>query len=231
MRTVTGVLSSSGRPAQVQVVRPGGTTPESDRPGIASLVGPSWLHAGYTEWNVTGPNPNHDTYHLSIPPVLPGGGGFFDADLEIAFAGGSLGSWQIPMFDCTVTGGPASLVSPAGPRTLSCSGTDADLAPRVVTAGLSRANAPFAIAVAHAGSPTADMTRARRAALLGASGLHPGYQEWDITGANPNHDLYRLSLPPVLPAVGGFSDATLEIALSGGTLGSVQIQMFDCTIS
>ena len=34
--------------------------------------------------------------------VLPGNGGFFDADLDIEFAGGANGAWQIPMFDCTV---------------------------------------------------------------------------------------------------------------------------------
>ncbi len=45
---------------------------------------------------------NGDLYHLNIPPVLPPAGGFFDADLDIAFAGGVNGGWQIPMFDCAV---------------------------------------------------------------------------------------------------------------------------------
>ena len=43
------------------------------------------------------------------------GGGFFDADLEILFEGGALGNWQIPAFDCAVTGGPAWLASGGGP--------------------------------------------------------------------------------------------------------------------
>lgn len=38
-----------------------------------------------------------------MPPVLPAVGGFLDADLEIDFAGGTQGNWQIPMFDYTVT--------------------------------------------------------------------------------------------------------------------------------
>jgi hypothetical protein len=34
--------------------------------------------------------------------VLPRVGGFFDADLEIQFAGGASGGVQVAMFDCTV---------------------------------------------------------------------------------------------------------------------------------
>ena len=51
---------------------------------------------------MTGHNPNGDLFHLNVPPVLPPIGGYFDADLDIEFAGGANGSWQIPMFDCTV---------------------------------------------------------------------------------------------------------------------------------
>jgi hypothetical protein len=47
---------------------------------------------------------------LHISPVLPGNGGCFDAELEIAFDGGANGSLQISMFDCTVSGGPALLI-------------------------------------------------------------------------------------------------------------------------
>lgn len=36
-----------------------------------------------------------------IPPVLPGQGGYFDADLQILYNGGLNGNIQIPMFDCT----------------------------------------------------------------------------------------------------------------------------------
>jgi hypothetical protein len=59
-------------------------------------------HTGYTAWEASGPNPNGDVLTLHAPPVLPPAGGFFDADLQIAFAGGADGEWQIPMLDCTV---------------------------------------------------------------------------------------------------------------------------------
>ena len=102
VHTVTGSLNRTNRPTGVSVIQTASGTVESVRSGGSALVGPSWLHPGYTEWNVTGPNPNKDTFHLSIPPVLPDAGGFFDADLDIEFAGGANGGWQIPMFDCSV---------------------------------------------------------------------------------------------------------------------------------
>ena len=89
-------------PYQVIVALPGPGAVVSNRTGKAALVGPSWLHTGFTEWDVTGHAQGGDLYHLNLPPVLPGNGGFVDADLDIEFAGGTNGSWQIPMFDCTV---------------------------------------------------------------------------------------------------------------------------------
>jgi len=102
IRTVAGLLTPRNVPYQVTVTQTATGVIDSTRTRRAALVGPSWLHAGYTEWDVTGPNANGDLFHLNIPPVLPGNGGFFDADLDIEFAGGANGAWQIPMFDCTV---------------------------------------------------------------------------------------------------------------------------------
>lgn len=102
-RTVAGLLTASGRPYEVTVTQTSTGVVESTRHRLAGNRGPSPLHAGYTEWNVTGPNPDGNVYWLSIPPVLPGAGGYFDADLDIEFAGGANGGWQIPMFDCTVS--------------------------------------------------------------------------------------------------------------------------------
>ena len=101
-RTVTGKLTSRNVPYEVSVVPTSTGIVESLRTRRATSNGASWLHAGYVDWNVTGPNPDGNLYHLHLPPVLPGAGGFHDADLEILFAGGVNGSWQIPMFDCTV---------------------------------------------------------------------------------------------------------------------------------
>jgi hypothetical protein len=101
-RTVTGLLTGSSIPYQVSVTQTGTGTVDSTRVRQAALVGASWLHAGYTEWDVTGRNPNGDVFLLNLPPVLPGNGGYFDADMEIQFAGGANGGWQIPMFDCSV---------------------------------------------------------------------------------------------------------------------------------
>jgi len=63
---------------------------------------PSRLHPGHTGWDVAGTGTARDLRHLHLPPVLPGAGGYFDADLEIMFNGGVDGEWQIPMADCTV---------------------------------------------------------------------------------------------------------------------------------
>jgi hypothetical protein len=101
IRTVQGSLTAKNRPEGVVVQDAAGVV-ESTRSRLAGLIGPSWLHAGYVEWDITGHNPNGDLFRLNLPAVLPPAGGYFDADLDIEFAGGVDGSWQIPMFDCTV---------------------------------------------------------------------------------------------------------------------------------
>jgi len=102
VRTVTGRLTTAGAPTGVSVIEPGGIVSSShpERATLVGVAGSSWLHAGYNNWDITGPNPNGDLFHLHVPPVLPRVGGYFDADLEILFAGGAGGGWQIPMFDC-----------------------------------------------------------------------------------------------------------------------------------
>jgi hypothetical protein len=230
-RAVTGELTNTARPVAVTVTRTANGTVDSYRAKAATLVGPSVLHPGYTEWNVTGPNPNGDTFHLSIPPVLPGAGGFFDADLDIEFAGGANGGWQIPMFDCTVSGGPASLSTPYGSRTFSCTGSAGEaFTTRTVAGSLTRQNQPLTVTVSDAGGAPVDHLN-KRARLVGASRLHTGYTQWDITGPTSNPDLYYLHVPPVLPKPGGFFDADLEIEFAGGANGNWQIPMFDCTVS
>jgi len=232
VRLVSGLLTSAGIPYQVIVALPGPGAIVSSRTGKAALVGPSWLHSGYTEWDVTGHAQNGDLYHLNLPPVLPGAGGFVDADLDIEFAGGANGSWQIPMFDCTVTGGPARLSTPSGPRTFSCTGGLGEaFTVRTVTGQLTRLNRPLQVSVAQTETGVVESTRAKQAALIGPSWLHAGYTEWDVTGHNPNGDLFHLNVPPVLPPVGGYFDADLDIEFAGGTNGSWQIPMFDCTVA
>ena len=232
VRLVSGLLTSAGIPYQVIVALPGPGAIVSSRTGKAALVGPSWLHSGYTEWDVTGHAQNGDLYHLNLPPVLPGAGGFVDADLDIEFAGGAIGSWQIPMFDCTVTGGPARLSTPNGPRTFTCTGGLGEaFTVRTVTGQLTRLNRPLQVSVAQTETGVVESTRAKQAALIGPSWLHAGYTEWDVTGHNPNGDLFHLNVPPVLPPVGGYFDADLDIEFAGGTNGSWQIPMFDCTVA
>ncbi len=232
VRTVSGLLTAGTVPYNVIVALPGPGAVVSNRTGKAALVGPSWLHAGYTEWDVTGHTQNGDLYHLNLPPVLPGNGGFFDADLEIDFAGGADGNWQIPMFDCTVTGGPARLSTPSGPRSFSCTGGLGEaFTIRTVTGQLNQRNRPSGVVVTQTQSGVVESTRARLASLVGPSWLHAGFTEWDVTGHNPNGDLYRLNLPPVLPPLGGYFDADLEIDFAGGANGNWQIPMFDCTVA
>ncbi|MEZ5094706.1 MAG: hypothetical protein R2731_00340 [Nocardioides sp.] len=112
-RTVAGLLTAAGRPYEVTVTQTASGLVESTRHRLAADRGPSWLHAGYTEWDVTGPNPDGNLYWLSLPPVLPAPAATSDADLDVEFAGGANGGWQIPMFDCTISGGPAWMVHPA----------------------------------------------------------------------------------------------------------------------
>jgi len=229
-RTVTALVTSTGQPYHVTVIDNRSAATLSTRTRRAVKVGASTLHAGYVEWNVTGPNQAGDLFHLSIPPVLPGAGGFFDADLEQFYAGGANGSAQIPMFDCTVTGGSTIKV---GARTFTCSGGNpADFTDRVVTGTLSSGNVPTKVRVTDSAA-TPYSTNSGVAAKVGASWLHTGYVDWNVTGADAvaAGDEYHLHLPPTLPAKGGYFDADLEVLLQGGASGSLQNPMFDCTVA
>jgi hypothetical protein len=235
VRTVTGQLTAANVPTAITVIEPGGIVGSSHprRATLVGAVGSSWLHAGYNNWDITGPNPNGDLFNLHLSPVLPGLGGFFDADLEIAFAGGANGNWQIPMFDCTVTGGPAGLASGGGPRTFSCAGGLDVYANYTIAGQLTSGNVPHAVKVTQVLGATLLSSHPRRATLTGPTGsswLHAGYNDWDVTGPNPNGDLFHLHIPPVLPRVGGFFDADLEIQFAGGANGNAQVPMFDCTV-
>jgi hypothetical protein len=221
-RTVTGQLTVANVPIQVQVFDNTGVLVTTKN--RAQALGSSWLHTGYTQWDITGAGTNGDLYSLHIPPVLPGGGGFFDADLEIAFAVG--GEWQIPMFDCTVTGGPAWLASGGGPRSFSCAGNSGDIyTGRVVTGRLTTGNVPVDVTVTATYTGAALSHRAGRGTSMGASWLHAGYTDWDVTRNAAPGETYHLHLPPVLPRVGGFFDADLEESIGLQTL------MFDCTVA
>lgn len=229
-RTVTGELTASNVPRAVVVTQTATGVVDSRQGGRAALVGPSWLHSGYTEWDVTGHNRDGDVFHLSTPPVLPGGGGFFDADLYIEFGAG--GNWQIPMFDCAVNGGPPRLATPSGQRHFTCiGGLGEAFTFRTVNGRLTSHNLPGDVTVVETSSGTIDSSRPRLARSRGPSPLHAGYTEWDVTGHNPNGDLFFLSLPPVLPGVGGYFDADLDIEFAGGANGSWQIPMFDCAVN
>lgn len=230
--TVTGLLTAKARPYQVVVTRTYGAQVMSSRNALAALRGPSPLHAGYTEWDVTGDNPDGNLFWLSLPPVIPGAGGFFDADLDVEWSGGDFGGAQVLMFDCTVTGGPDSLTHPASPRAFSCTGNLGEAyTMRTVSGLLNRNNRPYNVSVIQTGTGTVESARTRLAASRGPSPLHAGYVEWDVTGRNPDGNFYWLSVPPVLPAAGGFFDADLDIEFAGGANGGWQIPMFDCTVS
>ena len=230
-RTVTGKLSAAARPYQVQVVSTATGTVDSSRTSRAVGGGASWLHPGYVDWDVTGHNPDGNLYRLHLPPVLPGAGGFHDADLEILFAGGTNGSWQIPMFDCTITGGAPQLAHPKEARTFTCTGSLGEAyTRRAVTGVLDRANVPTQVTVTETTTGTVASYRPGRGRSFGPSWLHHGYVDWNVTGANPDQNLYHVHLPPVLPRAGGFHDADLEILFAGGANGSWQIPMFDCVV-
>ena len=94
--TITGTITNLNAPKAVRVTNVYSGL-ASYRSWKGALVGPSWLHAGYTDWNVTGPGMGGDIYHPNIPPVLPPVGGYFDADLDIELAVG--GGVQVPIFD------------------------------------------------------------------------------------------------------------------------------------
>lgn len=229
-RTVTGQLTATARPYDVVVTQTGSGVVESSRATRAGDMGPSDMHPGYWKWNVTGPNPDGNYYRLHLAPVLPGAGGFFDAELDIEFGVG--GAWQIPMFDCTVTGGPFSLTRPPSPRTFTCQGDLGEaFTQRTVSGFLTATSRPYDVTVTATSTGTVESFRAGLAGRRGASPLHAGYTEWAIGGPNPSHNYYRLSTPPVLPAAGGFFDADLDIEFNTGLDGAWQIAMFDCTVA
>lgn len=223
--TVTGSLSPQHRPSAVKVTgRAGGVLASAIR---VSKIGASTVHTGYTAWNVSGRQAAGDVYVLSIPPVLPGGGGFFDADLEIRYAGGANGSVDVVMTNCTVSG---AAVQVSRTRTLTCTGTPAEpTTKRTVTGVLDRKGVLSNVTVTDS-TGTALSARSGPALKVGPSQLTAGFTQWDITGANAAPDLYYLHVPPVLPDKGGFVNATLEIAFDGGNLGGWQIDMTDCTV-
>jgi hypothetical protein len=230
-RTVTGSLSAADVPSNVVVTQTASGVVESTLTGKATSLGASWLHAGYTQWDVTGANPDGNLYVLNLPPVLPGRGGLFDADLDIEFAGGANGGWQIPMFDCTVSGGPAELANADVSRAFACSGSLGEaFTLRSVTGTITSSQALRRVTVSEPGTGVVDSYRATPR-KLGVSPLHPGFVQYAITGANPNGDLFFLHLPPTLPGKGGFFDAELQIDFAGGANGGWQIPMFDCAVS
>jgi hypothetical protein len=224
--TVTGLFAKAV-PYHLTVVHTAATV--SSRAGKATSLGPSTVHPGYQQWDITGAGAGGDLYYLSIPPVLPGHGGYFGADLEILYNGGQDGSNDIAMFDCTVTGGLPWLARPPAPRGFTCAGNDAEVA-RTVTGSLTRRNVPYAITVTQTGTGSVLSQRPGRARLIGPSVLHTGYLEWNITGAGASGDLYHLNTPPVLPPSGGYFDADLQVLYNGGQNGNVQMPMFDCTV-
>ena len=228
-RTVTGLLTADAKPYSVTVTGPGGVVLDAHA-GKGTNLGPSDQHPGYVKWDLTAPTANGDLFLMSMPAVLPGAGGFFDADLDQEFAGGLNGGLQISMFDCTVTGGRPALSRPPGLRTFSCAGSAGEAFTRhTVTGQLSSANRPQQITVSDA-SGTIVSYRAGRARLVGQSTLHSGYTAWDVTGATAGGDDYFLNIAPVLPAAGGYFDADLDIEFAGGLNGGLQISMFDCLV-
>jgi len=226
--TVTGSLTAQNRPYAVSVVWQTTGATVAGVAGRAPSLGASLVHAGYVTWDLTGPQSAGDLYQLSTPPVLPGGGGFFDADLEVLYAGGANGSNVLTMTNCTVAG---ARVEVAKVRTFSCTGIPAEAATtRTVTGSLNRNNQPYQVKVTDAAG-LALSTRTRSAALVGASWLQAGFQQWDVTGANAGTDLYYLHVPPVLPGKGGYFDGFLEIQYDGGAAGSWQVVLTDCTVA
>jgi hypothetical protein len=224
--TVAGDLNAGGMPLNVEVTRVSTGVVES-RARRATLLGSSVLHAGYVAWDITGRNPDGNTYTLHAPAILPASGGFFDADLDVEFAGGSLGGLQISMFDCTVTGGPP-WIAPAATSFTCTGGLGEAFTYRTVAGRLELGNLPRGVRVTQTGTGLVVSKRRDEPASLGPSWLHAGYAEWDITGRNPDGDVYILHAPPVLPPAGGYFDADLEILFAGGDEGEWQISMFDC---
>ena len=100
----------------------------------------------------------------------------------------------------------------------------------IVTGGASGLGEATARALAARGVAVvvADLNDAAGEAL--AAEIGGAFARCDVTGANPNGDLFNLHVSPVLPRVGGFFDADLEVSFAGGTAGGVQVPMFDCTV-
>jgi len=223
--TVTGQFSENDRPMAVSVTSVTGAS--SKLAGRARSLGASLVHPGYVTWDVTGAGAAGDLYHLSTPKVLPGGGGYFDADLEVLYAGGVNGSNAIPMMFCTVTGGSVSV---SKTRTFSCTGTPSDpLTKTTVTGKLDRTGRPTSATVV--GATGTLSTRTTPATSLGASWFQTGYTDWDITGPDATAstgDTFDLHFPNVVPPSGGYVHALLEITYAAG--GAMQVEMADCTI-
>lgn len=220
--TVAGQITALGVLTQIKVTDFSGAVVSQRYRGVK--LGASPWHAGFTEWNITGPNPDGYVYHLSIPPAPPGGGGFMDADLFIDLAGA--GNVQLPMFDCSVTGGGAYLSTPPA-RPFSCEGAVDVLTHYTITGTITNLNAPKAVRVTNVYSGLASY-RSWKGALVGPSWLHAGYTDWNVTGPGMGGDIYHLNIPPVLPPVGGYFDADLDIELAVG--GGVQVPIFDCHV-
>ena len=180
--TVTGSLTAKSQPYAVSVVWQTTGATVAGVAGRAPSLGASLVHAGYVTWNLTGPQSAGDLYQLSTPPVLPGGGGFFDADLEVLYAGGANGSNVLTMTNCTVAG---ARVEVAKVRTFSCTGIPAEAATtRTVTGSLNRNIHPNQVKVTDAAG-LALSTRTRSASLVGASWLQAGFQQWTSRGPTP----------------------------------------------
>ncbi len=235
--SATARIDAANVPSQVVVQETVGgvVTVSSTLAAAAVNLGASTLHwpgTGFVDWDVTGEPAlsNLQSITLALPVVLPGGGGFVDADVAIndVSLGYPMPISQQPLFDCAVTGGPRSLSAPSGTRSFTCSG-DLGLArtKTTVTGTLNSRNQPTSAVVTDS-TATVISNRTRTARSLGASALHPGYVAWNITGPNLA-DTFEIDLPPVLPPAGGSFDADVVITFAAG--GGWQIPMFDCTVA
>lgn len=226
--TVAGSVIDKGQPYAVTVTNAALGGVVNSLRGKAASAGASAIHPGYRAWNITGANAGTDVYLLHAPGVLAGPGGFFDADLEVQFAGGANGGIQVPMLMCTL-GGTAK-VEVAKTRTFSCTGTPAEAATKTdVTGVLNRVNQPSAATVTGVNGILS--TLKQPAPSAGASWFQTGFTSWDITGPDAianTGDQFILHVAPVLPGRGGYFHALLEINFAVG--GSWQIDMPDCTV-
>lgn len=223
-RTVTGVIGRSGLMRHVTVLDAAGSVLSTRQ--HPRRVGISRWHVGYVDRDITGAKVP-DRYVLSVPPKLPGGGGYFDATLVIEFAAG--GNWQISMFDCQVSGGPTQV---GNGRTFACTVVPGEPGTNYAISGrLNRHHQPTRVRVVEKALGV-DLTRPGTAALIGTvagSPWHSGYTDWDITQANPEGNSYTLTIPPVIAGTGGYFDA--EFIVDFGAGGSLQTSAFDCSVS